>query len=242
MKIFALARYFSAAFYALTLKSGEKSPALVFFAEITMTIKSPAITIFIALIIILTANAAFAQEPVAPTNPESQSEAPLPDNSMPVRIGIALPKANFFDDGVNSFQIAASIREITGDHFNGSGVEIIALEARLPPAIAAEAREKSCFYILQIVVLRKRSGAKLNSMTPAASINGSAKTVLYKAADLASTTKSKDEFTFEYSLISTDDNAVKAKNSFKTRAKADGEDVLSPMLENMSKAVLAAAK
>ncbi|HEY0049123.1 MAG TPA: hypothetical protein VGB68_07550 [Pyrinomonadaceae bacterium] len=207
-----------------------------------MTTKSTALAIFIALIIILTASAAFAQEAVKPIDAESQTEAPLPDNSMAVRIGIALPKANFFEAGVNSFQIAASIREIIGARFNGTGIEAVALNARLPQAIAAEAGEKSCFYILQTTLLRKRGGGKLNSIMPAAGINQGAPTLLYEAADLASTTKSKDEFTFEYSLISTDDNSVKARNSFKTKAKADGEDVLSPMLENMLKTVLAAAK
>lgn len=205
-----------------------------------MTIKSFSITIFIALIMILTASFSFAQEPLTPTSPESQAEAPLPDNSMPVRIGIALPKANFFEDGVSSAQMAASIRSIIGSRFDGSGSEVIALDARLPQAIAVEAREKSCFYILQTTILRKRSGAKLDSLTSGFSSNGA--TVLYTAADLASTTKSKDEFTFEYSLISTEDDAVKAKNSFKARAKSDGEDVLSPIIEKMMQTLRAAAK
>ncbi|MDQ3798552.1 MAG: hypothetical protein M3384_03800 [Acidobacteriota bacterium] len=213
-----------------------------------MTIKSLAITIFIALAaIILTAAPTPAQETVAPPNnsSESQAEAPLPENSMAIRIGIVLPKANFFEDGVNSSQIAASIREIIGSRFSGSGIEIIALDARLPQAIAAEAGEKNCFYILQTTISRKRSGARLNSLplnAGAAQQQQQQATVLYKASDLASTTKAKDEFTFEYSLISTDDNSVKAKNSFKTKAKADGEDVLSPVIENILKAVLAAAK
>lgn len=201
-----------------------------------MTARLFSITIFIALIMILHADAAFAQQ-----SEPTQAEAPLPENSMAVRIGVALPKANFFEDGVNSVQMAMSIRGIINTRFAGSGVEMTALDARLPQAIADEAREKSCFYVLQITVLRKRSGSKLNSLAPV-NLRAGEQTVLYTAADLASTTKAKDEFTFEYSLISTDDNAVKAKNSFKTKAKADGEDVLSPVIEKMTQAVLAAAK
>jgi hypothetical protein len=190
----------------------------------------------------LTASVSFAQETVTPTSPESRTEAPLPENSMAVRIGIALPKANFFEEGVNSVQMAASIRGIISGRFRNSGIEIIALDARLPQAIFAEAKEKSCFYVLQTTVLRNRSGGRLNSMTPIASLNSASPTVLYTATDLARTTKAKDEFTFEYSLISTEDDAVKAKNSFKTKARADGEDVLSPVIEKMMQAVLAAAK
>lgn len=202
-----------------------------------MSIKSFSIAIFTALVIILTANVSFAQQ-----SEPTQTEAPLPENSMAVRIGIALPKANFFEEGVSSVQMALSIREIIKTRFQGSGVEIMPLDGRLPQAIAAEAKEKSCFYVLQITVLRKRSGSKLNSVTPPVSLKASEQTALYTAADLASTTKAKDEFTFEYSLISTDDDAVKAKNSFKTKTKTDGEDVLSPMVENMLKSVLEAAK
>lgn len=207
-----------------------------------MLVKSFSIAIFIALVTIFTASAALAQaeQPTTPNNPESQAEAPLPENSMAIRIGIALPKANFFDDGVGSAEMAASIREIIGKRFEGSGIEVVALDARLPQAIAAEAKEKSCFYVLQTTVLRKRSGAKLNSLTSPSSLKSAG--VLYTAADLASTTKAKDEFTFEYSLISTDDDAVKAKNSFKTKAKTDGEDVLSPFIEKMMQTILATAK
>jgi hypothetical protein len=227
----------------LSLKEcGKFRARFKFVGEAIMIIKSFSITIFITLIIILTASVSFAQQPETPTNTESQTEAPLPDNAMPVRVGIALPKANFFEEGVTSAQMAASIRAIIGARFKGSGVEIIVIEARLPQAIINEAAEKSCFYVLQTTVLRKRSGAKLNSMSPVTSLSANAPTVLYTAADLASTTKSKDEFTFEYSLISTDGNAVKAKNSFTTKAKTDGEDILSPVIEKMMQAVLAAAK
>jgi hypothetical protein len=136
-----------------------------------MLIKLFSITVFIALLTILTALPAFAQQTPA-TAPDAESqiqEAPLPDNAMPVRIGVVLPKTNFFEEGVNSAQLAASIRKIIGSRLDGSGVEIISLDGRLPQAIAAEAREKSCFYILQTTVLRKRGGAKLNSLAPVAS-------------------------------------------------------------------------
>jgi hypothetical protein len=210
-----------------------------------MPIKLFSITVFIALLTILNGTVSLAQQTQPTPGTESQTvEAPLPDNAMPVRIGVVLPKTNFFEEGVNSAQLAASIRKIIGSRLDGSGVEIISLDGRLPQAIAAEAREKSCFYILQTTVLRKRGGAKLNSLAPVASLNsGKTQTYFYTAADLASTTKAKDEFTFEYSLISTDDAAaVKAKDSFKIRAKADGEDVLSPIIEKMLQKVSSAAK
>jgi hypothetical protein len=64
-----------------------------------------------------------------------------------------------------------------------------------------------------------------------------ASTAISTAANLSSNTKSKDQFTFDYSLVSTGDNSVKVGNSLKAKAKSDGEDVLTPMVEAMAEAV-----
>jgi formiminotetrahydrofolate cyclodeaminase len=72
----------------------------------------------------------------------------------------------------------------------------------------------------------------------AGSIAGSmASTAVSSAANMSAATKSKDQFTFDYSLVSTGDNSVKAGNSVKAKAKSDGEDVLTPMVEAMAEAV-----
>ena len=59
---------------------------------------------------------------------------------------------------------------------------------------------------------------------------------------MSASTKSKDQFIFDYSLISTADNSVKSTNSFKAKANSDGEDVLSPLVEKMAEAIVAATK
>lgn len=224
-----------------------------------MKFKSFAILGFIALLTIFsTATVSLAQ--TAPAEP-AKTEAPLPDNSVAVKIGIVMPKANFSAEGVDNAQIAASLREIIGGYFKGTGIEIVALEARLPQAFAEEAKEKGCFFVLQTSVTQKKGGGGfgsfksiapvLGSVAPMAGVTGSTagvivgsvtQTAIFTAANIASTTKAKDQFTFEYSLTSTDDGKVKTTNSLKAKAKSDGEDVLSPMLEKMAEAVLTAAK
>ena len=69
-----------------------------------------------------------------------------------------------------------------------------------------------------------------------------AQTAVMSAASMSGTTKAKDTITFEYSLNAVEGGAVKISNSAKAKAKSDGEDVLSPMMEKMAEAVLVAVK
>lgn len=223
-----------------------------------MKFKSFAFLSFFALFAFFGASVSLAQE--SPSEP-LKTEAPLPDNSAPMKIGIAMPKANFSSEGVDNAQMSASLREIIGGYFKGTDIEIVALEARLPQTFTAEAKEKGCFFILQTAVTQKKGGGGfgafksvapvLGSVAPMAGVTGSTagiivgsvtQTALFTAANIASTTKAKDQFTFEYSLISTEDGKIRTSNSLKAKAKSDGEDVLSPMFEKMAENVLAAAK
>jgi len=177
-----------------------------------------------------------------------------------VKVGLANPKANF-SEGADNAQMAAGLRQVIGQYFQGSNVEIVQLEALLPKAAAAEAKEKGCAYILQVAVSQKKGGGGfgmfkmlapvISNVVPMAGVAGGvagqvagsvASTAISSAANMSSTTKSKDQFTFEYSLVSTDSNAVKVGNSIKAKAKSDGEDVLSPMIEAMAEAVSQAVK
>jgi hypothetical protein len=181
-------------------------------------------------------------------------------NAATVKIGIALPKANF-SEGVDNAQMAAGIRDMIGGYFKGTNIEIVALEARLPQAIVAEAKEKGCAFVLRTAVTQKKSSGgfgmfkaiapALGNVVPLAGRAGSvagqvagtvAQTAIMTAANMSSTTKSKDQFTFEYSLVSTADNTVKATETIKVKAKSDGEDVLSPMIEKMAEKVVTFVK
>ena len=215
------------------------------------------LTLFALAAVFGAATVSFAQQ--AP-EPQAQ-QAPAPVNSMAVKIGVAIPKASFTAEGVDNAQMAAGLREMIAGYFKGTNVEVVSLESRLPQALAEEAKEKGCFFVLQTAVQQKKGGGGLamfksvapvlGSVAPMAGVGGStagivtgavAQTAIYTAANIASTTKAKDQFTFDYSLTSTDDGAIKVKNSMKAKAKADGEDLLSPMVEKMAEAVLAAAQ
>lgn len=183
--------------------------------------------------------------------PETENKA-----ASTVKIGIPLPKA-VFPEGVDGAQAAAGIRELIGGYFKGTNVEIVALEARLPQAIIAEAQEKGCAFVLQTAVTQKKGGSgfaifksiapALGNVVPMAGRAGQvagtvARTAIATAANMSANTRSKDQFTLEYSLFTAADNTVKAAETIKAKAKSDGDDVLSPMIEKMAEKVVASIK
>ncbi|HQU82457.1 MAG TPA: hypothetical protein PKY59_05005 [Pyrinomonadaceae bacterium] len=193
----------------------------------------------------------------------AQDAAPKPDAvptvSPTVRIGVPLPKGQF-SEGVDGAMMSAGIRDLVSQYLQGSNIELVPLEAKLASALADEAKEKNCNYVLNIAVTQKKGGSGgfgmfkkiapvLASATPLAGLGGSiagqvagsvAQGAIYSAANMSSTTKSKDTFTLEYSLVPTTGGAAKASNSLKAKANSDGEDVISPMIEKVAEAILTA--
>lgn len=189
------------------------------------------------------------------------SNAQTTETPNTVKVGIVMPKANFTAEGVDNNQMALGIREAVAGYFQGTEVEIVPLEARIPQALATEAKEKGVAYILNVAVAQKKGGGGfgmfktiapvLSSVVPMAGVGNTvagqvagsvAQSAINGAVQMSSNTKAKDTITLEYSLVSAEGGAVKNSNSFKAKAKSDGEDVLSPMMEKMAEAVLASVK
>jgi len=187
-----------------------------------------------------------------------QKPEAAPEVAQTVRIGVPLPKGQF-SEGVDGAMMSAGIRDLVSQYLQGSNIELVPLEAKLASALADEAKEKDCNYILNIAVTQKKSSGGfgmfkkiapvLASATPLAGVGGNiagqvagqvAQGAIYSAANMSSNTKSKDTFTLEYSLVSTEGGAAKVSNSLKAKANSDGEDVISPMIEKVAEAILTA--
>jgi hypothetical protein len=217
--------------------------------------KSFARLFFAAVLAAFSITFSFGQEAVEPTG------AAVPPTAA-VKIGIVMPKANFTAEGVDNAQMALGVREAVASYFQGTEVEIVPLEARIPQTLADEAREKGCAYILNVAVSQKKGGGGFgkafskiapvaSSVVPMAGIAGGvagsvagsvAQSAIIGVGQMSGSTKAKDTFTLEYSLTAAEGGAVKLSNSLKAKAKSDGEDVLSPMFEKMAEAILASVK
>lgn len=183
-----------------------------------------------------------------------------------IRIGIA-PADTQVGQGNNAqADYATPIRNAIVYMMNGPAIEIAALDSRVPMQIQAEAQQKQCDYILLSSVTVKHASSSFGKFVKMSSIAAtvtpmgmmtksmSGAIASQAAAQAAAMTaqqqamnqlthfngqiKSKDDVTVNYQLFPTGANQPKLENSLKGRAKADGEDVLTPLIQQAATSIL----
>jgi hypothetical protein len=170
------------------------------------------------------------------------------------RIGIVMPKAQMSSG--DSAQAAAALRNTFAAYLNSPNVELVALDARLPSQALEEARQSNCDYVLYASLTQKKGGGGMfgralgniagsaigrlpgGSNAGEAAARSAAITGVYTIADISGSIKSKDELTLEYKLESTDAVRPGLASTAKAKAKSDGEDVLTPIVEKAAQAVV----
>src|SRR6478735_5916485 len=65
-----------------------------------------------------------------------------------LKVGVALPRAQLGQPNGASADVAEPVRQALMSYLKGPAIEVIALEARIPQQIAAEAGEKGCAFVL----------------------------------------------------------------------------------------------
>ena len=170
------------------------------------------------------------------------------------RIGVVMPKAQM--TAGDSAQAAAALRNTFASYLNSPSIELVALNARLPSQALEEAKQSGCDYVLHASLTQKKGGGGMfgkalgniassaighlpgGSNAGEAAARSVAVTSVYTAADVSRTVKSKDELTLEYKLESTDAARPGVANSAKAKAKSDGEDIFTPLVEKAAQAVV----
>ncbi|MEQ1924170.1 MAG: hypothetical protein ABL952_16840, partial [Pyrinomonadaceae bacterium] len=171
-----------------------------------------------------------------------------------VRIGVAI-KTTAVGEGISANDLSAAVQNTLGQYLKGTKVEIVPLEAKLVTAQAGEAKEKECDYVLQINAAHKKGGGgfgfgKMLAQTigqtgightgsAVGNIAGQmATTAIVTAGNLSGSVKNKDELTLDLKLQSTIDNSSPLARQFKAKAKADGDDIISAIIEQTAQAIL----
>lgn len=201
------------------------------------------------------AGATLAQQ--NPQIPGAENPPPQAQTNV-VKVCLALPKVQLAEGG-NVAETAAALRGVVAQHLKSPSIEAVEMESQTPSTVLAEAKEKGCKFVLQTALTQKKANGfanvfgslatMLGNAVPGAGKSGGttiadqiASTAIQKAANLFSKVKSKDQITLEYSLASANDNAKVAGQTLTAKAKSDGEDVVSPMIEKTAEAVRQAAK
>ncbi len=202
------------------------------------------------------ATSTLASEPYKPSKPvDILPIATGAKKAGAIRVGIVMPKTQMGKsfEGVDA---AEPIRNTLLKYLSGPAIEVAVIEARVASQIELEAQQKECDFLLYTNVTQKQSSGgfsgfmkKASPFTGAVSSVGYASStagavatsvataIVYTAADISSSTKAKDEASIEYRLVAAD-NTTTLSSTLKAKAKTDGEDVLSPLIEQITTAVL----
>jgi hypothetical protein len=185
-----------------------------------------------------------------------------------IRIGIAPAQAQLGQGNNGQGDFSTSIRNAIVYTMNGPAVEITPLDAHIPIQLQAEAQQKQCDYIMLSSVTVKHSsssfdkymkmGSAAANFNPMIAMTRSMGTMAAQASQVATQAavmtaqqqvasqlasfngqiKTKDDVTVDYQLYPTGQGQPKLQSSLKGKAKSDGEDVLTPLIEQAATNVL----
>ncbi len=173
-----------------------------------------------------------------------------------VRVGLANVKTGSVGEGLNAAELAGAVGNTLSEYLKSPNVELVRLEAKLSSAIDAEAKQKECDYVVYALVSHKKGGGGfgmfksiapvLGNVVPVAGMTGNvagqvagqvASTAIYTAASATGNVKSKDELTLDIKVNSNGGGAALAKQ-YKQKAKGDGDDIITPLIEQAAQAIL----
>ena len=184
-------------------------------------------------------------------------------NAATLRIGIAMPEAQL-GQGNNGQDVAEPIRQLLMSYMAGPQTELVVLQSRIPAQLEAEARQQNCAYVLVTRVSQKKAskgmGGALGMLGSATSMLGGGgagntaaiagmanQMVAQQAAQSAQqdamasltqaqsgTVKAKDEVSMLYRFFKVGSLTPVLEETLKAKATQDGEDLLSPLAEQVA--------
>jgi hypothetical protein len=186
-----------------------------------------------------------------PTTTSAVNDPPKAEGA--IRIGIVTPRVSSAGSSANSD--ANALRQAVVSFLQGSVIETIDLKARLDSLTLTEGAKRQCDYVLYTTLLRKRNstnsggggfdsifgsmgsgmGSKLPGTKKVKDVSSDAAKVSHTIGTM---TKANDELTFEYKLVLVDGAKTVATKSSKAKVKADGDDVLTPMIEAAAQTIV----
>jgi hypothetical protein len=201
-----------------------------------------------ALLLVLLLGAAWAQDSAGDASAKS-----------PVNVCLA-PASAQMGDG-NADAAATAVQDTFTKFLTGPSIKVTLLSARLASQAREEAKQGNCGHVLfTSVVHKKKEGGSLFSRiagdaassavwnipggggAASATARSAATSAASSALRMATYIKAKDELTLEYKLEAPDRAAPLLSKTEKAKAKSDGEDLLTPLVQKASEAIVTATK
>jgi hypothetical protein len=157
----------------------------------------------------------------------------------------------------NADEAGAAVRELLTSYLNGPAIKVVALETKLASQAPAEAKQKGCGLLLAVTATGKRGGSGVltkmateagrqaswyvpGGSAATAAARGAAIGGAHAIANVAASTRAKDEMKLEYRLTSVDGKVVLKPQEHKVKASVDGEDLLTPLVRQASETIASA--
>ncbi len=169
-----------------------------------------------------------------------------------MKIGLVMPKSQLGQ----SPTAGEPLRSMLAQYLAGPYTEIVLITALLPQQIDAEAQSKSCDYLVYTDLTQKKSqggmgllkgaGTFSNMIPMIGAANGirsivattMAANAAEQVASLSSGLKAKTEVTLGYHLTTVGTPAPVSDSSFTAKTAVDGQDVITPLVEQEATAIL----
>jgi hypothetical protein len=158
----------------------------------------------------------------------------------------------------NTADGGSAVRESFASYLSGPTLSVTPLNAKLASQAREEAKQASCSHVVytSMKLERNKSGGGLFGKIVGEAVQSSAyelrgragstagrmaataaaSAAVEAARNFASNVKTRDELTLDWRL-ETLDGAVVAKNSAKSKASSDGQDLLTPMVERAAETI-----
>lgn len=189
------------------------------------------------------------------------SQAQIADvNAKKIRLGVIPVKAASVGEGMDAAQFGAAIQQSLSEYLKTPEVELVLIEAKLASAIEAEVKEKNIDYLVSAVVSHKKGSGGfgmfgkiapvLGQVAPIAGVGGSvagqiagsvATTAIMTAASMSQNVKAKDSIELNVSVQKAGDKSIVLSKQLKAKAKSNGEDIITPLIEQSAQAIIDAA-
>jgi hypothetical protein len=206
-------------------------------------------SLFLPILVLMSIVAASAQTAPAPAESGDRKAGA-------VRVGLVNVKTTSVGEGMNAQGLGAGVHSMLAEYLKAPGIEIVPIEAKLASQIPAEAKEKKCDYLVFVTAAHKKGGGgfgkmfgavapALGQVAPMAGMAGGiggavagtvATTAVMTAASMSGSVKSKDSLQFD--LLIQKDGANVLTKQYKAKAKSDGEDIITPMIEQMAQLIV----
>ena len=157
----------------------------------------------------------------------SQTTTPKPDPPKAddaTRIGLVTPRVNLLGGGGSVMQETNALRQSLSSFLTGPRIGTVDLRAKLDSLALEEGKDRLCDYVLYVSLTRKRQSAP------------------HSGGSYGGGTKAGDEFTFTFKIVSANAGQSPVERVLKGTASADGQDVLTPMVETAAQVVVELAK